>query len=258
MEQQQPNESSKLARLDTRDLVDKFCQKVTAIPKQDIIRSLAAKGTIVKYISPDIEKLKAVQQIIENISEIYYGVRPGQLTDTMLIALASEIIQKFEDITLEDIGYAYERYAVTPRSDWKAPTKEEYIKPLRMWWNQKLAIRYEFKKYRDEQAEKIEANQKRLLFIAESKRIYNDSVDALEWLGDIFNANAIAKDLLSVHLEPDIKSALWLQAKQKRYELVKASEQLDGLFNTELLSRTTVRIYSELIVLECIKNGIKI
>lgn len=204
--------------------------------------------------------IEDIQLMLERCASIYYGIRAGLLSDDLIESVIAEIIKRFKSITIKDIEHSFER-AVIVKEDWRNLTKREMIEPIQNWWNYKENIRIEFEKHQKE-AEEIEAGKvKEEEFKNQSIIVYKESMLQLEWLGTVFQASAIAKDYISEHIEDKKRAELWndairlfKEAKEKTKEQSKKKEVLiPANFGI-----STLKLYSELIVKEGIKQQIEI
>lgn len=206
------------------------------------------------------ELLKAIKRTIEKVITIHLGVRPGLLSDDLIEAVIFDLISKFSDFTTKDIEWSYERFNFKKRDDWRMVTKSEILEPIQSWAYVRVGIMEEFEKFQQQQKEESEAESKILQFKKESRIIYNKCVDELEWTGSIFHASAIAKDL-AVFLDQETKDEFWVEAKKESKQTNEENDKikrLGGSIDVKRIGRTPERVYSELIVIESIKNGQKL
>ena len=202
----------------------------------------------------------AVKQTIEKVITIHLGVRPGLLSDHLLEAVIAEIIQNYNGLTLRDIEHAYERHQFPERNDWRNVTKAEIMAPLIAWNNMRARIANDWEKCKAEEIEKAEGLKKAAAFKEASRIKYNEAVEALEWSGTIYEAAAIAKDIAQ-HIDQARKDEMWAAAKQKAEDIETANakaKRLGEIVDFDRIGRTPKRLMAEMIVLEGIKNGVKI
>lgn len=204
-------------------------------------------------------KLREIQFAIEKNCEIYFGIRSGLLTDLIKEAVITDIVKKFDNLSIKDLDFSFEKYAVKSES-WKAITKAEILAPVFTWWNKKESIRLEFEKFENEGLEDARRESDALEFKEKALGVYRESVSSLEWLGSIFEASAIARDVAE-HIEQDVKSNLWketVKAKEEADEIEKERKKYKQRLIPENFGHSIIRLYSLAIVELGIENGVEL
>lgn len=197
-----------------------------------------------------------MKETIEKICVIHFGIRSGLLDELLIESVISTIISKFKTLTTRDLMSSFERIEIK-KDGWKNITKRDLIDPIQNWWNKKEEIRIEFEKYQSELAEIEQAESKIEEFKNVSIDVYRKSIVCGEWQGDIFHANAIARDI-AIGIPKHIKNELWAEAKRKKYiqdKAFKEDPKSELFMNTGI---TAERIFSELVVIQGIKQRIKL
>ena len=209
--------------------------KSTLISNNDLI-NYHSNGLKIGDYTDASKLLIDVKTMIERVIEIHYGIRAGLLSEALIESTIKEIVKRFKTLTVRDIDHAYERAIIT-KNDWRNVTKKEVIEPIQNWWNKKEAIRVEFEKHKIEEIELNQAIEAEAIFKNESKKLYNECLKSGEWIGSVFQASSIGKDIAQ-HIDQSIKSDLWKTANEMHGKLI----------NIEEIGVSTLKIYSKLIV----------
>lgn len=211
-----------------------------------------------KLITNPLTRLAAIQGIITKMVDIYYGIRPGLLSDNVMEHVAGEIATRLNTLSISDIQRAFKNAHIERNDSWKNITVQEILSPIQVWFNQKEKIKREFNDFVLKQTEEERKAKEAVDFYESSKVIYNQCVDELEWTGTIFQASAIAKEVAK-HIDQERKDELWKKAKEKKSKIDEANREMKRLGGaTKTIGYSDVRIFAELIVIEGIKNGIKL
>lgn len=232
-----------------------FKSTSTRINKADLSRYNLSTNNLASYSNP-LSLVKDVKETIENICIIHFGVRSGLLDEVLIESVIQTIISKFKSLTTKDLMSAFERIEVKS-NNWKNITKRDLIEPIQNWWNKKEEIRLEFEKYQKELSEKEEAERKEEEFKNLAIDTYRKSIVCAEWLGDIFQANAIYKIVLR-QIQLHKKNELWQEAQVQKNKQDALHEKDPSLTDLSNYGMTAKRIFGELIVIEGIKQKIRI
>ena len=218
------------------------------------------KDAIIAEYTDAVKLVEDVTATIERMVDIHFGLRSDQLSDALIESVMIDVVKRFRTMSCLDIQHAYDRNEII-KTDWRNVTKREIIAPIEKWWNKKESIRVEFQKFIEEKEAEQEGIQKAEDFRIESLRIYKTSIGTGKFEGDIFNASAIAKEV-STHLDKKTKDKLWIDAQEKKQSIdaAKKSAMRDKriLIDEEFIGFSLVRIYSQMIVDEAVKQKISL
>lgn len=261
------------------ELLVNFCKECSTISDNEIKRSLTPDSKVKRIIYKDLQEIEhtiefklsdrilemnsitrliALQDAIVNAIEIHFGVRSGNLSDALIKSCITEIIDKYGTLTYPDIEFAFDRYIKQKKEDWKNPTKLDVLNPIKMWWNQKESIKYEFQRFQHEQKEKEERKAKGLEFEYNALKLYNES--EFEYNGDYFQASAIAKKYFGSQLDQETKDQLWLEAKKQKKQNDDEYDKIDrDVFNLidPNFGISAERIFCKLVLNKCLELGIE-
>ena len=227
----------------------------TRIKKTDLAKYNQNENTLAKYSNP-LSLVTDVKTTIENICVIHFGIRAGLLDAALMDSIVSTIILKFKSLTTLDLMSSFERIEIKNDS-WKNITKRDLIDPIQNWWNKKEEIRLEFERYKAEIEEEKKAEDKIKYFKDLSVCVYNKSLVCNEWLGTVFQANAIYKDV-NRQLQTHKKKELWQEAQVQKNKQDAIHQQDPDKLDITNIGFTAKRIYGNLVILEGIKQRIRI
>lgn len=117
-----------------------------------------------------------------------------------------------------------------------------------MEYRTRINIQLEIDKRKKQELQKNSIrDQEAFKFEQESIDIYRTSLNHGEWLGDIFNATAIAKKHIEPHVSETVRETLRKEAENEYIEHRKALEKEKNVFNA-FSGKTENRIYSQKLV----------
>lgn len=190
----------------------------------------------IQAISNPLAKVQQIKtSVVENI-EIHFGVIAS---DVIVESVAGEISKRFGALSISDIKFAYEIYTPEVKENWKRPTKSQIIRPIELWYNKRIKIQNEVRKFVQESKEKIEREENLEKFENEALAVYRESVrqyqEALKqnnelpenintWKGNIYQAQRIAQKFLYWQLDEGTKHIV-LERYRERYYRMKVSAE---------------------------------
>lgn len=236
-----------------------YKEKSIAISKSDLDHVWHSKPKIEDYMDPK-KLIIDIDNLISRTCKVYYGIPEQFISDELVEEVAKEIVKKYKTLTFDDLTHAYERWNMERKDNWKNVTKQELIAPIQAWSNYQQKIKEDFNCYKRQIQEEDERQAAAEAFRKESIEFYNECVDNLEWTGTIFQASAIRMDL-NKHFSAEIKKELRDQAMetyQRTQEAYNDATRRGIRLGMDNIGYSAKRIYSELLVKEGIKNGVKI
>jgi hypothetical protein len=211
-------------------------------------------GLPINQLKDQVKSVVSLNDILNEVCVLYYGIHISQISDVVIKKAITEILKRFNALSLEEIRYSFERLKLE-RS--VTIVLDDLIKPIQRYVNAKEEINKQRSKIQKELDEQKEAEQKAIDFENECKEIYNSSLKANEWNGTIYHASIIAKKFLAHQIEQSTKDELFKQAKELMYKIRQEMEQ-DEKNIYQHIGKNEVRIYSELIVKEAISRKLEI
>ena len=177
-------------------------------------------------------------------AKVLYGVTPENLPVELFQLTLKFIIDNFKGITINDVDLAFQSAEIEKR-EYVSLTRDELLKPIKIYWNQKELVKSEYNKILEVENEKIEVLKKEAEFKKESLKVYIDSLEKGEFLMDEFQSNSIYKHFLKVFSEDEIES-FKLEAKREYKERkFKADEEGNSFVLVPNESRIEARIIME-------------
>lgn len=192
-----------------------------------------------------IECAIEIYKAITDSADIYYGIRAGQLSEALTDKVVKTILRDFNQLSVSDIEYAYERFR-KEKNDWRNITFDELIQPIQQYHRIKYAVNKELLQMQKELKEQQERDLKEQEFLKASVDLYNESLGRDYYLGDIFHARKIYGNFIS-KIDEATLSDMQMEANRQS---VKLSEENPFLG----LANTPERLYAKLVVDYAIKN----
>jgi hypothetical protein len=211
-------------------------------------------GLPINQLKDQVKSAVSLNDILNEVCVLYYGIHISQISDVVIKKAITEILKRFNSLSLEEIRYSFERLKLE-RS--VTIVLDDLIKPIQRYVNAKEEINKQHSKIQKELDEQKEAEQKAIDFEKECKDIYNSSLKANEWSGTIYHASIIAKKFLAHQIEQSTKDELFKQAKEVMYKIRQEMEQ-DEKNIYQHIGKNEIRIYSELIVKEAISRKLEL
>ena len=140
--------------------------------------------------------------ILQQVCEIYYGLSPVNLNINLWLASFDAICERFKGITIQDIQNSY-RYAEIEKKAYTTLTRDELINPIVEYWIKRNILLAEIEKIQNAKVEELQAVEADRNFKMKAKQLYIDSLNEGKWLGDEFEADAIARNFKEVLQQPE-------------------------------------------------------
>ena len=213
-----------------------------------ILKSDCNRGNQVsiKYHPDKIDCAVEIFKTITDSADIYYGIRAGQLSEALTDKVVKTILSDFNELSVSDIEYAYERFR-KEKNDWRNITFDELIQPIKQYHKIKYAVTKERLQMEKEIKEKNERDEKDREFTRISQNLYEESLKSSDmFLGDVFHARKIYGNLLG-RIDENILSDFQRESIFQSNELSISNPYLH-------LSHTPERIYAKMVVDYAIAN----
>jgi hypothetical protein len=207
-----------------------------------ILKSDCSRGNqiSIKYHPDKIDCAVQIFKVIVDSADIYYGIRSGQLSEALTDKVVKTILSDFNELSVSDIEYAYERFR-KEKNDWRNITFDELIQPIKQYHKIKYAVTKERLQMQKEIKEKNERDEKDREFTRISQNLYEESLKSSDmFLGDVFHARKIYGNLLG-RIDENILSDFQREANFQSNELSMSNPYLH-------LSHTPERIYAKMVV----------
>jgi hypothetical protein len=183
------------------------------------------------------------------IARTVFGIVPEQLTDQpdFILAVFNAICERYAGITVSDIENVFRSHE--PSEKVYVLSRKDILDPIEKYWNVKMIIMRELKWIHERAKEDLEIERKRADFRCQAEEKYRQSLIEGKWIGDEFDANAIARDYASYFRQPE-KDEMWKKAKREFRERSAAIKE-DAF---ALPVPADVKIYSRIIIETCINR----
>lgn len=197
--------------------------------------------------------------ILQQNCQVIYGLNPVNLNKNLWLASFDAICERFKDITIQDIQNSY-RYAEIEKKAYTTLTRDELIQPIFEYWTKRNILIAEIKKLENAKIEELQAIEASREFIRQSKQKYLDSLIQGVWLGDEFEADAIARNFKDV-LKQEEKNEIMNLAKYEELERLekqkndKANQMLSTL--NQSIVPSWRKIFSRIYIERMIEKQIK-
>ena len=212
-----------------------------------ILKSDCSRGNqiSIKYHPDKIDCAVQIFKVIVDSADIYYGIRSGQLSEALTDKVVKTILSDFNELSVSDIEYAYERFR-KEKNDWRNITFDELIQPIKQYHKIKYAVTKERLQMQKEIKEKNERDAKEQEFLQSSIDLYTESLKGDYYLGDIFHARKIYGNFIS-KIDEATLSDMQMEANGQSVKLAEENPFLG-------LSNTPERLYAKLVVDYAVKN----
>jgi len=188
--------------------------------------------------------------LLIDVATVYYGVNPDNLATNLIKGSVIHLVENYHGITLEDLATAYKRKEIL-KAKGVGITIGELIQPVAEWWKVKTAAVEASRAVERKQQQRAESEAKYNAWLEECKDYYEKALEVGEWSGGVFRAATVFKDL-EIELTDEEEKEFREQAERtaKASKIMGVKSQYFGV--------TEDRVYSELVVQEAVKRGIKI
>ena len=188
--------------------------------------------------------------ILQQVCEIYYGLSPVNLNINLWLASFDAICERFKGITIQDIQNSY-RYAEIEKKAYTTLTRDELINPIVEYWIKRNILLAEIEKIQNAKVEELQAVEADRNFKMKAKQLYIDSLNEGKWLGDEFEADAIARNFKEVLQQPE-KDEIMRLAKIEEIDRIDKNEG-----NQFILVPSWRKIFSRIYIERMIEKKIK-
>ena len=186
-------------------------------------------------------------------AKVLYGVTPENLPVELFQLTLKYIVDNFKGITINDIDLAFQGAEIEKR-EYVSLTRDELLKPIKVYWNQKELIKSEYNKILEVEKEKIEVLNKEAEFKKQSLKVYIDSLYKNEFLMDEFQSNSIYKHFLKEFSDDEVDIFKIEALREHKERKFKADEE----GNPFMLVPNESRIFARIIMEDSFKRKIQI
>lgn len=218
----------------------------------------------------NLDKKDAVEQLLDKIEyafEVYFSKDSSKIAENLKKAIISYILEHFNAFSIQDIAFAFKR-ATIEYNFTQALTLKYFCSFIHQWQNVKLKIWNAQATISKQIQEQKQALSKYNEFEQKCIKKYNESLEAGEWLGDLFESNYICK-LVEHHLDDEQQQDFKLLAKRQRIELeeiynqnlakARSKKEVPKLGDTkieDILFATEERLYAKLVCESAVFNQV--
>ena len=197
--------------------------------------------------------------ILQQNCQVIYGLNPVNLNKNLWLASFDAICERFKDITIQDIQNSY-RYAEIEKKAYTTLTRDELLQPVSEYWTKRNILLSEIKKLENAEVEELQAIEASREFVRQAKKIYLYSLIQGVWLGDEFEADAIARNFKDV-LNQDEKNKIMHIAKLEEIERIEKQKNDKANQMLKVVNQSIVpnwrKIFSRIYIETMIQKQIK-
>ena len=186
--------------------------------------------------------------LILSILEIRYGLNSDNVSTNLLEAIYESCINFHEKLAVEDLKNCF-NFAKIEKKQYQKITLDEFLEPIKSYIQVKQVARQILIEIeQQEQKEQIE-KQKEIDFYNEARDLYKSSLEAREWLGDMFQAKVLARPFWDA-LYMDERKQIQLLATEK----VKDAQIL-AIDNPLIIVADKNFYLAQEVISHCVKQG---
>lgn len=197
--------------------------------------------------------------ILQQNCQVIYGLNPVNLNMNLWLASFDAICERFKDITIQDIQNSY-RYAEIEKKAYTTLTRDELLQPVSEYWTKRNILLSEIKKLENAEVEELQAIEASREFVRQAKQKYLDSLIQGVWIGDEFEADAIARNFKDV-LNQDEKNKIMHIAKLEEMERIEKQKNDKANQMLKVVDQSIVpnwrKIFSRIYIETMIQKQIK-
>lgn len=191
--------------------------------------------------------------VLQQVCEVYFGLSPINLNVNLWLTSFDAICERFKNVTIQDIQNSY-RYAEIEKKAYTTLTRDELLQPINDYWTKRNILLAEIEKLQNAKQEELQAVEADRNFKLKAKQLYLDSLNNGKWLGDEFEADAIARNFKDA-VSQEIKNSLWRFAQKEYAERLAEAEKISDFF---VSVPSAQRIFARLVIEKCIEKKIKL
>jgi hypothetical protein len=146
-----------------------------------------------------LQESESVENAPNKVIELFYlasssifGVRSENLNTELFQLALLALPNRFKGITIQDIRNSYFETEIVKR-EYVSLTRDELLQPISDYWTKKQNLIQQLKLIEVEQNKIALEKQKEIDFYNEARDLYRESLQAREWLGDMFQAKVLAR-----------------------------------------------------------------
>lgn len=189
-------------------------------------------------------------RILMTSCEILFGLRVENLAPELWEISFASICERFKGVTISDIQNSF-RYAVIEKKAYQTLTRDELLQPISEYWNNKQILLNEIELIRKKNDEELNSIRLEHQFRENAKKLYLESLNAGQWLGNEFEADAIARNFADCFTQEQ-KNQFMFEAKNEFKRRTKAVEN-----NPFELVPSWQKIFSRIFIENCIAKRLK-
>jgi hypothetical protein len=186
--------------------------------------------------------------LILSILEIRYGLNSDNVSTNLIEAIYESCINFHEKLAVEDLKNCF-NFAKIEKKQYQKITLDEFLEPIKSYIQVKQVARQILIEIeQQEQKEQIE-KQKEIDFYNEARDLYKSSLEAREWLGDMFQAKVLARPFWD---------ALYLEERKEIQLLATAkysSSVTESIDNPLIIVPDKNFYLAQEVISHCVKQG---
>lgn len=148
-------------------------------------------------------KIDAIQTMVNSV-EMLFGMVAKNLHEDFFHVVYDQILSDYPECTVEDLENAF-RYQEIEKKPGQSLTRDEFMKPIKRYFNRKSIVITAMQMEHKYQLEQIAAKNQ---FFIDSVKAYQEGIRTKRYRGSFSNANQIAKPYLAEKFSQDEKNEI--------------------------------------------------
>ena len=209
------------------------------------------------YCFQSVETVKTLRIMILDVFRTFFGVNGANVDDMLIDGITAKLKAKYNSITFTQLRYCFINQTIEKR-EYVSLSVDEFVKYLDLWTKKEKVIKLALAEVEQMEAEKKQAEQEKIKFENSCRKIYQESIEAGQWLGDRFEAQWILANIpTDNNVDSARKAELWDLALIEAKEKVEAENRsMMKYAPTDYVTRVKAvrkQVYSDLLINEMFK-----
>lgn len=175
--------------------------------------------------SSDLDRIK---KALFHFVKVYFGLIPENIDNEVYVMATNEILNRYPHLTFEGLNLAFSEGEVSKKQG-VSLTSGEIVSYIKDFEAKRVVVAEAIKRQNRIQTEIDQKIEQAKEFRLNAEETYKKSLDAGEWLGDMYQADVLAPDYISWVKEID-NDKFKKQAIQEHHDACKAMEESETPF----------------------------
>jgi hypothetical protein len=202
-----------------------------------------------------LQESESVENAPDKVIELFYlasssifGVRSENLNTELFQLALLALPNRFKGITIQDIRNSYFETEIVKR-EYVSLTRDELLQPIADYWTKKQNLIQQLKLIEVKQDKIALEKQKEIDFYNEARELYKQSLQAREWLGDMFQAKVLARPFWDALYMEERKQIQMLATEKVK------DAQILAIDNSLIIVPDKNFYLAQEVILHCVKQG---